>query len=79
MKLYTTRVDCEVGGQWRVAGVPFTLTDAQAAELTPPRGSVVALYVPPAPTPAPEESPADKEPVNGRLNRRQRRNRKTAE
>lgn len=76
MNLYTTRVDCEVGGQWRVAGVPFTLTDAQAAELTPPFGSVVALLSPPKP--ATEEAPP-KEPVNGRLNRRQRRNRKTAE
>jgi len=68
MKLYTTRRDCEVAGHWRTTGVPFSLTDEQAAELTPPRGSVVAPYVP-----APE-----KEKPHARLGRNKRRNRKTA-
>lgn len=68
MKLYVTRIDCEVAGQWRMAGAPFSLTDGQAAELMPPRGSVVAPYVP-----APE-----KEKPNARLGRNKRRNRKAA-
>lgn len=68
MKLYTTRIGCEVAGQWRAAGVPFPLTDGQAAELTPPRGSVVAPYV-----------PADtKEEPDARFGRNKRRNRKAA-
>lgn len=68
MNLFTTRIDCEVAGQWRTAGVPFSLTDAQAVELMPPRGGVVAPYVP----------PPQKEPPNARLGRNRRRNRKTA-
>lgn len=68
MKLYTTKRDCEVAGHWRTAGVPFSLRDEQAAELTPPRGSVVAPYV-----------PADiKEKPHARLGRNKRRNRKAA-
>lgn len=68
MKLYTTKHDCEVAGSWRMAGVPFSLSDEQAAELTPPRGSVVAPYV-----------PADiKEEPHARLGRNKRRNRKAA-
>lgn len=69
MKQYTTRIDCEVAGTWRAAGVPFTLTDAQAAELTPPRGNVVALYVP----------PQKREPADGRFRRNKRRNRQAAD
>ncbi len=69
MKLYTTKHDCEVAGHWRTAGVPFALRDEQAAELTPPRGSVVAPYV-----------PADiKEKPHARLGRNKRRNRKAAD
>lgn len=70
MKQYTTRIDCEVAGQWRVAGSPFTMTDEQAAELIAPRGNVVALWTPP--------TKAEKEPTNGRLGRNKRRNRKAA-
>ncbi|MBY3434823.1 hypothetical protein [Rhizobium laguerreae] len=66
MKQYTTRIDCEVAGQWRVAGLPFAMTDEQAAELIAPRGNVVTLWAPAA---------AEKEKPNGRLGRNKRRNR----
>ncbi len=68
MKLYTTKRDCEVAGYWRMAGVPFSLSDEQAAELTPPRGSVVAPYVP----------ALEKEKTDVRFGRNKRRNRKAA-
>lgn len=78
MKQYVTRIDCEVAGHWRVAGSPFALTDGQAAELSPPRGNVVALYVPRI---ARETRPVEaKETTNyGRLGRNKRRNRQAAD
>lgn len=80
MKLYTTRIDCEVAGTWRPAGVPFSLTDGQAAELLPPRGNVVALYAPPLRV-ARETRPAvAKETTDyGRLGRNKRRNRQASD
>ncbi|KAB1086487.1 hypothetical protein F4V91_08625 [Neorhizobium galegae] len=74
MKQYTTRIDCEVAGQWRVAGSPFELTDAQAFQLTPPHGNVVALWAPPAKT-----TIVKKERPHARLGRNKRRNRQTAD
>lgn len=77
MNQYQTRVDCEVAGQWRVAGLPFSLTSEQAAELMPPRGNVVTLYVG---RPTVTDTVADnKEPQHGRLGRNKRRNRKAAD
>lgn len=83
MNQYQTRVDCEVAGQWRVAGFPFSLTDTQAAELLPPRGNVVALYTGPATTAgdttadttaenADENATDNKEPQHARLGRNKR-------
>jgi hypothetical protein len=74
MNQYQTRVDCEVAGQWRVAGLPFSLTSKQAAELMPPRGNVVALWVDPAAVSAAVTK--EVEPQHGRLGRNKRRNRK---
>jgi len=45
MKLYTTRISCEVAGTWREATVPFPLSDEQAKYLAPPFGSVVSEHV----------------------------------
>jgi len=73
MKTYTTRIDCEVAGQWRVAGSPFELTDAQAFQLTPPHGNVAALWTP---SPAPVLL---KDTPHGRLGRNKRRNRQAAD
>lgn len=78
MNLFTTRIDCEVAGQWRAAGVPFSLTDAQAVELMPPRGGVVAPYVPPDVLLARLTRPLLKETPNAGLGRNKRRNRKAA-
>ena len=69
MKLYATRVDCEVAGTWRQAGTPFPLTNEQARELAPPFGNVVAPYTP----------PHTKEPTHGRFGRDKRRNRQAAD
>lgn len=66
MQQYTTRISCEVAGQWRVAGSPFAMTDEQAAELIAPRGNVVALWTP---------TEAEKEPTGARIGRSKRRNR----
>lgn len=80
MNLYTSRIDCEVAGHWRVAGEPFALTDAQAKELTKPFGSVVSLYVPvvPAETPTVIIEEQEKAVTNGGFSRNKRRNRKAA-
>lgn len=79
MNQYQTRVDCEVAGQWRVAGLPFSLTSKQAAELMPPRGNVVALYTGPAAATADttaenaaENATDNKEPQHARLGRNKR-------
>lgn len=83
MNLYTSRIDCEVAGHWRVSGEPFALTDAQAKELTKPFGSVVSIYVPAEP-PVPAETPTEptqeqeKAVTNGGFSRNKRRNRKAA-
>ena len=42
MKNYKVRTGCEIAGRWRAAGSTIALSDAQARELAPPFGSVVA-------------------------------------
>lgn len=64
MKNYTVRTGCEIAGRWRNAGEPIQLSADQARELAPPFGDVV--------------SPIDgKGKEDAKLNRRQRRNRRT--
>ncbi|MDP9772621.1 UNVERIFIED_ORG: hypothetical protein QE434_001410 [Rhizobium sp. SORGH_AS 755] len=64
MKNYTVRTGCEIAGRWREAGEAIQLSADQARELAPPFGDVVS--------PIDEKGKAD-----AKLNRRQRRNRRT--
>ena len=66
MTEWTVRTACEVAGQWRVPGVPFALTQAQAKHLAPPFGNVIAPH-------------NATEPKNGRQHRRKRAHRKAAQ
>ncbi|MFK0384987.1 hypothetical protein [Agrobacterium sp. NPDC090273] len=64
MKNYRVRTGCEIAGRWRSAGEPIPLTADQARELTPPFGDVVSEI-------------EEKGQADAKLNRRQRRNRRT--
>mgnify|MGYP005986739099 CR=1 FL=1 len=46
MQKYTVRTSCEIAGVWRNAGDMIVLDDAQARELAPPFGNVVAPVAP---------------------------------
>ncbi|UYZ11197.1 hypothetical protein CFBP5507_26165 (plasmid) [Agrobacterium salinitolerans] len=64
MKNYTVRTGCEIAGRWRDAGEPIQLSADQARELAPPFGDVVSEV-------------KEKGKEDAKLNRRQRRNRRT--
>jgi hypothetical protein len=64
MKNYTVRTGCEIAGRWRNAGEPIQLSADQARELAPPFGDVVSLI-------------DKKGKEDAKLNRRQRRNRRS--
>jgi hypothetical protein len=42
MQKYTVRTSCEIAGVWRNAGDEIVLDEAQARELAPPFGNVIA-------------------------------------
>ncbi|TRB00461.1 MULTISPECIES: hypothetical protein [Rhizobium/Agrobacterium group] len=65
MKNYKVRTGCEIAGRWRSAGEIIPLTDDEARELAPPFGNVVL--------------PEKEASAHGKLNRRKRSDRRTAE
>jgi hypothetical protein len=65
MKNYVVRTAGEVCAIWREPKVPFPLTDDQARELTPPFGDVVEVVT------------IEKDASNGKVNRPERRKRKS--
>ena len=64
MKIYKVRTGCEIAGRWRDAGETISLSADQARELSPPFGNVVSQF-------------GEKGKVDAKLNRRQRRDRRT--
>lgn len=64
MKNYRVRTGCEIAGRWRAAGEEIPLSADQVRELEPPFGDVVSEVK--------EEGKSD-----AKLNRRQRRNRRS--
>lgn len=66
MAEYVVNAPCELLGIWRKSGDVLVLTDAQAAALAPPYGTVIR--------PAPPRGKG-----NGRLNRNKRAKRTAAE